>query len=75
MLDRMKNKKVCSLQFAICDLRPKHYTHFASGFMLPASERHIVETARDLLAKIPAGGGISQRFMVVTLTSVHSEQF
>jgi len=73
MLDRMKNKKVCSLQFVI--LRPKHYTHFASGFMLPASERHIVETARDLLAKIPAGGGISQRFMVVTLTSVHSEQF
>ena len=69
----MKNKKVCSLQFVI--LRPKHYTHFASGFMLPASERHIVETARDLLAKIPAGGGISQRFMVVTLTSVHSEQF
>ncbi|CAL1135132.1 unnamed protein product [Cladocopium goreaui] len=46
------------------------------GFMLPASERHIVETARDLLAKIPAGGGISQRFMVLsTIIREHLEQF
>ena len=63
--------EVCNLRFYF----PKRSTRFASGFTLPASERHIVETARDLLAKIPAGGGVPQRFMVVTLISIHSEWF
>ena len=63
--------EVCNLRFYF----PKRSTRFASGFTLPASERHIVETARDLLAKIPTGGGVPQRFMVVTLISIHSEWF
>ena len=34
-----------------------------------------MEKARDLLRKIPAGGGIPQRFMVVTLISIERIDF
>ena len=46
-----------------------------SGLTLPHSERDIVEKARDMLRKIPTGGGIPQRFMVVTLISIERIDF
>ena len=60
-------RRVCNLRFISKAL---FYPFFCSGLTLPNSERDIVEKARDLLQKIPAGAGIPQRFMVVTLISI-----
>ena len=59
-------RRVCNLRFISKAL----FYPFFSGLTLPHSERDIVEKARDLLQKIPAGAGIPQRFMVVTLISI-----